>query len=134
MSTFPVTRLRRLRRTGALRSLVRETRLDLDDFVQPYFVAPEPLRNELLPGMSRFTVDELAAEAEECAALGLQALLLFGIPEEKDEQGSGAWDDDGVVQQALRAVRERVPQLVLVTDVCLCEYTSHGHCGVLHGD
>ena len=134
MSTFPVTRLRRLRRTGALRSLVRETRLDLDDFVQPYFVAPEPLRNELLPGMSRFTVDELVAEAEQCASLGIQALLLFGIPEEKDEQGSGAWDDDGIVQQALRAVRERAPQLVLVTDVCLCEYTSHGHCGVLHGD
>jgi porphobilinogen synthase len=134
MSTFPVTRLRRLRRTGALRSLVRETRLDLDDFVQPYFVAPEPLRNELLPGMSRFTVDEVAAEAEECAALGIKALIVFGIPEEKDEEGSGAWADDGIVQQALRAIRERAPQLVLVTDVCLCEYTSHGHCGVLHGE
>ena len=134
MSTFPVTRLRRLRRTGALRSLVRETRLDLADFVFPVFVADEPLRNDALPEFSRLTVEELAAEAEECARLGVPALLLFGIPEEKDEQGSGAWDDDGIVQRALRAVRERAPQLVLVTDVCLCEYTSHGHCGVLHGE
>jgi porphobilinogen synthase len=134
VSTFPVTRLRRLRRTGALRSLVRETRLDLADFVMPFFVAPEPLRNDALPALSRLTVEELVAEAEECAGLGIQALLLFGIPEEKDERGSGAWDDDGIVQQALRAVREGVPQLVLVTDVCLCEYTSHGHCGVLDGD
>jgi porphobilinogen synthase len=134
VSTFPVTRLRRLRRTGALRSLVRETRLDVEDFVLPVFVAPDALPNEALPAMSRFTVEQVVAEAEECAALGIQALLLFGIPPEKDEQGSGAWDDDGIVQQALRAIHERVPQLVLVTDVCLCEYTSHGHCGVLDGD
>src|SRR5918993_5504650 len=134
MSTFPVTRLRRLRRTGALRSLVRETRLDLDDFVLPVFVAPEPLRNEALPALTRFTVDELVAEAEECASLGLSALILFGLPEEKDDRGSGAWDDYGIVQRALRAVRERAPQLTLVTDVCLCEYTSHGHCGVLDGE
>ena len=134
MSTFPVTRLRRLRRTGALRSLVRETRLDVADFVYPFFVAPGPLRNDPLPALSRVTVEQLVAEAEECASLGISALLLFGIPEEKDEQGSGAWDADGIVQQALRAVRERVPQLVLVTDVCLCEYTSHGHCGVLDGE
>ena len=134
MSTFPVTRLRRLRRTGALRSLVRETRLDLADFVLPVFVAPEPLRNEALPALSRLTVEELVAEADECASLGISALLLFGIPEEKDDEGSGAWDEDGIVQQALRAVRERVPDLVLVTDVCLCEYTSHGHCGVLEGE
>jgi porphobilinogen synthase len=134
MSAFPATRLRRLRRTGALRSLVRETRLDLADFVFPVFVAPEALRNEALPEFSRLTVEELAAEAEECARLGVPALLLFGIPEEKDERGSGAWDDDGIVQRALRAVRERAPQLVLITDVCLCEYTSHGHCGVLDGE
>jgi porphobilinogen synthase len=134
MSTFPVTRLRRLRRTGALRALVRETRLDLDDFVLPVFVAPDPLRNDALPALSRLTVEELVTEAEECVSLGLSALILFGIPEEKDEQGSGAWDEEGIVQQALRALRERVPQLVLVTDVCLCEYTSHGHCGVLHGE
>ncbi len=134
MSTFPVTRLRRLRRTGALRSLVRETRLHLDDFVLPVFVAPEPLRNDALPAMSRFTVEELVAEAEECVALGISALLVFGLPEEKDDRGSGAWEDDGIVQQALRALRERVPGLVLITDVCLCEYTSHGHCGVLDGE
>jgi porphobilinogen synthase len=134
VSTFPATRLRRLRRTGALRSLVRETRLDVEDFVLPVFVAPEPLANEALPAMSRFTVEQVVAEAEECAALGIQALIVFGIPEEKDEQGSGAWDDEGIVQRALRAIRERVPELVLVTDVCLCEYTSHGHCGVLDGD
>jgi porphobilinogen synthase len=134
MSTFPVTRLRRLRRTSALRSLVRETRLDLDNFVLPVFVAPEALPNESLPAMSRFTVEQLVAEAEECASLGLSALILFGLPEEKDERGSGAWDDDGIIQRALRAVRERTPQLTLVTDVCLCEYTSHGHCGVLDGE
>ena len=134
MSTFPVTRLRRLRRTGALRSLVRETRLDLEDLVLPVFVAPEPLPNEALPALSRYTVEQVVAEAEECAGLGVTALLLFGIPEEKDDQGSGAWDDDGTVQQALRALRESVPQLVLITDVCLCEYTSHGHCGVLDGE
>jgi porphobilinogen synthase len=134
VSTFPVTRLRRLRRTGALRSLVRETRLSVEDFVLPVFVAPEPLPNEALPAMSRFTVEQVAAEAEEAAGVGVQALIVFGIPEEKDDRGSGAWDDDGIVQQALRAIRERVPQLVLVTDVCLCEYTSHGHCGVLDGE
>ena len=134
MSTFPVTRLRRLRRTSALRSLVRETRLDLEDFVFPVFVAPEPLRNDALPAMSRLTVEELVAEAEECVSLGVSALLLFGLPEEKDELGSGAWEDDGIVQQALRALRARLPELLLITDVCLCEYTSHGHCGVLDGD
>ncbi len=129
-----MTRLRRLRRTSALRSLVRETRLDLEDFVFPVFVAPEPLRNDALPALSRLTVEELVAEAEQCVALGVSALLLFGLPEEKDDHGSGAWDDDGIVQQALRAVRAQVPELVLITDVCLCEYTSHGHCGVLDGD
>jgi porphobilinogen synthase len=134
VSTFPVTRLRRLRRTGALRSLVRETRLDLKDFVYPVFVAQEPLRNNALPEFSRLTVEELVAEAEECASLGVSAFLLFGIPDEKDERGSGAWDDDGIVQQALRAVREQVPGLVLISDLCLCEYTSHGHCGVLDGE
>jgi porphobilinogen synthase len=134
VSSFPVTRLRRLRRTAALRSLVRETRLDLESFVLPIFVAPDPLPNEQLPGMSRFAVEQAAREAEECARLGVRALLLFGIPEEKDAEGSGAWDDDGIVQRALRALRAAAPEIVLLTDVCLCEYTSHGHCGVLHGD
>jgi porphobilinogen synthase len=97
----------------------------------PLFVAPEPLRNEELPGMSRFTADELLREVEALVRSGVQAVILFGIPAEKDEQATGAWEDDGIVQQALRALRPRFPELVLMTDVCLCEYTSHGHCGVI---
>jgi porphobilinogen synthase len=131
VSAFPATRLRRLRRTDALRSLVRETRLELDDFVMPLFVGPTSVANEQLPGMSRHSVDDVVGEAAELSALGVKALLLFGVPEEKDEEGSGAWDDDGIVQRALRALRAEHPELVLVTDVCLCEYTSHGHCGIL---
>ena len=134
MSSFPVTRLRRLRRSDRLRALVRETRLDLDDFVLPLFVGPASEPNPELPALGRFSVEDLAAEAEETARLGVRAVLLFGIPDEKDAEGSGAWDDDGVVQRALRALREASPGLVLLTDVCLCEYTSHGHCGVLEGD
>jgi porphobilinogen synthase len=131
VSAFPATRLRRLRRTDALRSLVRETRLDLDDFVQPLFVGPSTIRNDDLPGMSRYSVDDLVVEAGELTRLGVKAVILFGIPEEKDEEGSGAWDEEGIVQRALRALRAEQPELVLLTDVCLCEYTSHGHCGVL---
>jgi porphobilinogen synthase len=131
MSSFPVTRLRRLRRTGALRALVRETKLDLDDFVMPLFVGPSTRRNEELPPMGRFSVDEVAGEVEELVRLGVSAVILFGIPEEKDDEGSGAYDPDGVVQRALRELRPRFPELVLMTDVCLCEYTSHGHCGVV---
>ena len=131
MSAFPATRLRRLRRTDALRGLVRETRLDLDDFVMPYFVGPSTARNEELPGMSRFSVEDLVAEVGELASLGGKALILFGVPEEKDDEGSGAWDDDGIVQRALRALRAAHQELVLITDVCLCEYTAHGHCGVI---
>jgi porphobilinogen synthase len=134
VSAFPVTRLRRLRRTAPLRNLVRETRLELDQFVMPLFVAPEGLRNDALPGMSRFSVAELVREVEELVRLGVSAVILFGIPEEKDDEGSGAWIDDGIVQQALRELRPRFPELLLLTDVCLCEYTSHGHCGVLRGD
>ena len=134
MSEFPITRLRRLRGSPILRSLVRETRLALDDFVMPLFVAPEPLPNDALPGMARYTVDGLVREVDELAGLGVRAVILFGIPEEKDDEGSGAWDDDGIVQRALRELRPRFPELVLLTDVCLCEYTSHGHCGVLDGD
>jgi porphobilinogen synthase len=134
VSTFPLTRLRRLRSSGALRSLVRETRLDLDSLVHPLFVGSSRQPNEALPALGRFSVDDLVVEAEELRGLGVPAVILFGIPEEKDEQGSGAWDDDGVVQRALRALRASVPGLVLVTDVCLCEYTSHGHCGVLDGE
>ncbi|MGZ4413819.1 MAG: porphobilinogen synthase [Gaiellaceae bacterium] len=129
MSTFPVTRLRRLRRTSGLRDLVRETRLDLDDFVMPLFVGPEPLANADLPGMARHSVESLEAEADELVRLGVRGVILFGIPDEKDEEGSGAWDDDGIVQRALRTLQGR--DLVLITDVCLCEYTTHGHCGVI---
>jgi porphobilinogen synthase len=134
LSAFPATRLRRLRRTDALRSLVRETRLSLDDVVAPLFACPgegvvRPV--EGLPGIAQRSVDELVREAAELHALGVPAVLLFGIPEEKDEEGSGAWDEDGIVQRALRALRAEAPGLTLLTDVCLCEYTSHGHCGVL---
>jgi porphobilinogen synthase len=131
VSSFPVTRLRRLRRTGQLRDLVRETSLNLDDLVLPLFVAPEALPNERLPALQRYTVDGLVRECEELVGLGVKSVLLFGIPESKDPEGSGAWVDDGIVQQALRALRPRFPELLLLTDVCLCEYTSHGHCGVL---
>jgi porphobilinogen synthase len=131
VSVFPATRLRRLRRTGALRDLVRETTVSVDDLVMPLFVAPDGVRNERLPGMGRHTVDSVVRECDELVALGVTAVLLFGLPEEKDEDGSGAWIEDGVVQQALRALRPRFPDLLLLTDVCLCEYTSHGHCGVV---
>jgi porphobilinogen synthase len=131
VSGYPDVRLRRFRRTGPLRGLVRETRLDLEAFVMPLFVAPESLRNDELPGMSRHSVDDVVREVEELVRGGVQSVMLFGIPEEKDEQATGAWEDDGIVQQALRALRPRFPELVLMTDVCLCEYTSHGHCGVI---
>jgi porphobilinogen synthase len=131
VSAFPVTRLRRLRRTGALRALVRETRLDLDDFVMPLFVGPQTEPNGALPAMGRWSVAEVGEEVDRLAGAGVKAVLLFGIPEEKDDEGSGAWDDDGVVQRALRSLRVRFPELVLLTDVCLCEYTAHGHCGVI---
>ena len=123
-----------MRQTAPLRGLVRETRLSLDEFVMPLFVAPEGQRNDVLPGMSRFSVDEVVSECDELVRLGVNAVILFGIPEDKDDEGSGAWDDDGIVQRALRALRPRFPELVLLADVCLCEYTSHGHCGVLRGE
>jgi len=126
-----VTRLRRLRRTPGLRGLARETRLHLDDLVMPLFVAPEPLPNPDLPALGRHSLEGLPREVEELVAAGIGAVILFGIPDSKDEEASGAWDDDGIVQRALRDLRERFPELVLVTDVCLCEYTSHGHCGVV---
>jgi porphobilinogen synthase len=131
VSSFPDVRLRRFRRTAPLRGLVRETRLSLDHFVMPCFVAPEPLPNEALPGMARVTVDGLVHEVDALASAGVRAVILFGLPLEKDEEATGAWEDDGIVQQALRALRPRFPELVLMTDVCLCEYTSHGHCGIV---
>ena len=131
VGAFPVTRLRRLRRTGALRSLVRETRLDLDDFVMPLFVGPRTEPNDRLPAMGRWSVDELGEEVDRLTTAGVKAVILFGIPDEKDDEGSGAWDDQGVIQRALRGLRPHFPDLVLLTDVCLCEYTDHGHCGVI---
>jgi porphobilinogen synthase len=131
VSSFPEVRLRRFRRTGALRGLVRETRLSLDQFVMPLFAADEALPDAALPAMSRLTVDGLLREAEELVRLGVRAVILFGIPDAKDDEATGAWEDDGIVQRALRALRPEFPDLVLVTDVCLCEYTSHGHCGVV---
>jgi porphobilinogen synthase len=131
---FPQTRLRRLRATGALRGLVRETNLAASDFVYPMFVAHgvdrrEPI--EAMPGIDRLSIAHAVSEAGEAHELGIPAVLLFGLPAAKDEEGSGAWDDEGVVQLATRAIKDAHPELLVVTDVCLCEYTSHGHCGVV---
>jgi porphobilinogen synthase len=131
---FPTTRMRRLRRTGALRGLVRETQLDAGDFIYPLFVTHGSDRREpvaAMPGVDRLTIDHVVAEAGEAVALGIPALMLFGIPDHKDEEGSSAWDDEGVVQLAIRAVKDAHPELLVIPDLCLCEYTSHGHCGVL---
>jgi porphobilinogen synthase len=124
--------MRRLRRTESLRALVRETHLAPSDLIQPLFVvAGEDVREEIdsMPGIERFSISELVAEATEIATAGIGTVLLFGIPAAKDESGSGAYDDEGVVQMAVRALKEAHPDLTVITDVCLCEYTSHGHCG-----
>ena len=129
---FPATRMRRLRRTEALRGLVRETNLSPSHLIQPLFVVPgENVREEVesMPGIERFSISELVAEATEIATAGIGAVLLFGIPAAKDETGTGAYDDEGIVQMAVRALKEAHPDLTVITDVCLCEYTSHGHCG-----
>ncbi|HEY2770696.1 MAG TPA: porphobilinogen synthase [Solirubrobacteraceae bacterium] len=134
---FPQTRLRRLRATRALRGLVRETRLTPSDFVYPMFVAHGVDRREpiaAMPGIDHLSIDHAVQEAGEAAALGIPAVLLFGLPASKDEEGSGAWDDEGVVQLATRAIKEAHPDLLVITDLCLCEYTSHGHCGVVRSD
>jgi porphobilinogen synthase len=128
---FPDTRLRRLRRTAALRGLVRETELSPAHFLAPLFVASSGGPISLMPGVSRLAIGEAVSEAGELAALGIPGVVLFGIPDEKDAEGSGAWDDEGVVQLAIRAIKDAHRELIVVADVCLCEYTSHGHCGVL---
>jgi porphobilinogen synthase len=133
---FPLVRMRRMRRTEALRSLVRETRLEPGQLIYPLFVCPgEGVRKVIgsMPGVFNLSVDEAVKEAEEAAQLGLGGLLLFGLPESKDEQGTGAYDDAGIVQTALRALKQTAAakNLVLIADVCLCEYTSHGHCGMI---
>ena len=136
---FPLTRLRRLRRTEAMRSLVRETRLHPGALIYPLFICPgEGVRKPIssMPGCFNLSLDEAMKEAESCAALGIGGLLLFGLPAEKDEQATGAWADDGIVQTALRAFKSnsKLDSLLQIADVCLCEYTSHGHCGVVARD
>lgn len=131
---FPVTRLRRLRRTDQLRNMVRETRLTPDAFVYPMFVCPgEGVRKEVssMPGVFNLSVDEAVKEAREVHSLGVPSVILFGLPHKKDDVATGAWADDGLVQQAARAMKREVPDLVLMGDVCLCEYMSHGHCGIV---
>jgi porphobilinogen synthase len=131
---FPIHRPRRLRRTETLRRMVRETRLSVDDLIYPMFICPgegvrEPIRS--MPGVARLSVDQGVEECREAADLGIPAVILFGIPEEKDTAASGAYADEGIVQRAIRAIKQAVPDLMVITDVCLCEYTSHGHCGVV---
>jgi porphobilinogen synthase len=131
---FPSTRLRRLRRTPLLRAMVRETRLTPENFVYPLFVCPgEGVRKEVrsMPGVFNLSVDETVREAREAHSLGIPALILFGLPEKKDEVATGAWEENGIVQRATRAIKHEVPELLVMADVCLCEYMSHGHCGVV---
>jgi len=134
MSSFPELRLRRLRRTEALRALVRETKVEIGDLVYPLFVVEgSQAKQEItsMPGICRYSNDLLPAEVEGIAKLGIPAIMLFGIPEKKDEIGSSAYHPEGVIQQAIRTIKKAAPELLVVTDVCLCEYTSHGHCGVV---
>ncbi|HZQ90269.1 MAG TPA: porphobilinogen synthase [Terriglobales bacterium] len=132
--SFPVTRMRRLRQSEALRAMVRETRLTPESFVYPLFVCPgEGVRKEIgsMPGVFNLSVDEAVKEAREAHSLGIPALILFGLPESKDEIATGAWDENGIVQRAARAIKREVSEILLIGDVCLCEYMSHGHCGVV---
>ena len=134
---FPTTRLRRTRMTPVIRAMVRETELSSKDFIYPLFVVPgKNVKREVssMPGVYQMSVDEIVRECADVHALGIPAVIFFGIPDHKDEVGSGAYDDQGIVQQALRAVKKEVPDLLLITDVCLCEYTSHGHCGIVRGE
>ena len=134
---FPYTRPRRLREKRLLREMVQETKLSVMDLIYPLFVRPgKGVRNPIasMPGCYQLSVDELVKEAKEVKALGIPAVILFGIPERKDERGSEAYSDEGIVQRAVRALKDSVPGLVVITDVCLCEYTSHGHCGLVEGE
>ncbi len=137
MSGFPVMRLRRTRMTEAFRSMVREHHLRKEDLIYPLFVVPgQKFRKEVssMPGVFQLSVDECVKECGEVRSLGIPAVILFGIPDHKDEKGSGAYDPHGIVQTAVRAIKKSIPDLVVITDVCLCEYTSHGHCGLIDGD
>src|SRR3954447_9705305 len=131
---FPRTRMRRLRASADLRGLVRETELAPGRLVLPLFIAesgPEHEPIATMPGVQRHSISGAVAEAHEVAGLGIAAVMLFGVPSAKDERGSGAWDEEGVVQTAVRAIKQALPELLVITDVCLCEYTEHGHCGVI---
>jgi porphobilinogen synthase len=133
---FPTARLRRLRMTETIRGMVRETELSKKDFIYPLFVVPgKNIKKEIssMPGVYQMSIDQTVRECAEVLSLGLPAVIFFGIPETKDEVGSGAYDDHGIIQEALRAVKKEVPELYCITDVCLCEYTSHGHCGIVRG-
>ena len=137
MSAFPIARPRRLRRTAALRRMVRETVVATGDLILPLFVVPGAGARRAvpsMPGVEQTSVDGAVRDAAEAAELGIPAVLLFGIPESKDDEGSASWREDGVIQRAVRELKRELPELVVITDVCLCEYTSHGHCGVLDGD
>lgn len=137
MAEFPIKRLRRLRYNPLVRDLVRETLLTKNDFIYPMFAVPGTgIRKEIrsMPGVFNFSIDELVKECKEVSAMGIPAVILFGIPKYKDEVGSDAYSDDGIIQKAIRAIKAEVKNLLVITDVCLCEYTSHGHCGVLNGE
>jgi len=137
MSTFPLKRMRRLRMLPLLREMVRETELSINDFIYPLFVVHgENIKKEIssMPGVYQMSIDVLVDECREVASLGIPAVILFGIPAHKDEVGSEAYAEDGIIQQAIRAIKKNVKNLLVITDVCLCEYTSHGHCGLLHGE
>ncbi len=137
MAAFPQLRLRRLRRTESLRALVRENRVEVGDLIYPMFIVEgRGIKQEItsMPGIFHYSPDQLPPEVEEVARLEIPAVILFGIPEHKDETGSSAYRPDGVIQQAVKAIKKTVPELLVITDVCLCEYTSHGHCGIVVGD
>lgn len=136
--TFPVVRMRRLRRSEALRRMVRETQLSADQLIQPFFVVPgSGVRKPVvsMPGVAQLSVDNTVREAEKAYKAGVPAVILFGIPDQKDAEGSSSWQAEGIVQKAARALKQELPELLVIADLCFCEYTSHGHCGVIeHGD
>lgn len=137
MANYPLKRLRRLRYNPLVRDMIRETILTKNDFIYPFFVVPgEKIKNPVksMPGVFQMSIDTLVEECKEVASLGIPAVILFGIPEHKDEVGSEAYSSNGIIQQAVRAIKANVQNLLVITDVCLCEYTSHGHCGVLKGE
>lgn len=137
MNEMQFRRNRRLRNSNTLRAMVRETSLHKEDFIYPIFVIEgENIKNEInsMPGIHQFSLDRLMEEVDEVVALGIPSVILFGIPEEKDAEGTGAYDDEGIVQKATRLIKEKYPQLVVIADTCLCEYTDHGHCGIVHGE